>query len=101
MSDLADSRAEGVLTAREFWKGFCIGGDSGAGLLAFLAAIWLASQIAALVFTGRSVPGEVLSGHRVDLQLLQRGLQSVLVASYLTRLSARTRGDISVENSFW
>ncbi|VDL92134.1 unnamed protein product [Schistocephalus solidus] len=48
----------------------------------------------------RSILGEVLPGHRVDFQLLQRFLQSVLVASFLTSLSASPRSDISVEKSF-
>ncbi|VDL92818.1 unnamed protein product [Schistocephalus solidus] len=43
---------------------------------------------------------EVMSGHQVDLELLQRFFQSVLGASFLTSLSAGTRSDVSVEKSF-
>ncbi|VDM00210.1 unnamed protein product [Schistocephalus solidus] len=47
-----------------------------------------------------SILGEVLPGRRVDLKLLPRFLQGVLIASFLTFLSVSTRSDISVENSF-
>ncbi|VDL92420.1 unnamed protein product [Schistocephalus solidus] len=48
----------------------------------------------------RSILCEVLPGLQVDLQLLQRFLQSVLVASFLTSLLASTNSDISVEKLF-
>ncbi|VDL98713.1 unnamed protein product [Schistocephalus solidus] len=48
----------------------------------------------------QSVLDEVHSVYRADLQLLQKSLQRVLVASQLTPGSTRTRGDISVKQSF-
>nr|VZI32447.1 unnamed protein product [Spirometra erinaceieuropaei] len=49
--------------------------------------------------THRSVPDEVFPVGRVDLQALQRGLQSVLVAPDLATLSTRAPDDFSVEES--
>ncbi|VDM02924.1 unnamed protein product [Schistocephalus solidus] len=94
MSDQVDSRTEGALTERAFWKGMGIGAvGRGGDPVGFV-------NCCPYPFPSRSVPDEVLPGARVDLQLLQGNLFSVLVASYLTALSMRTNFDISIGESF-
>ncbi|VDM04432.1 unnamed protein product [Schistocephalus solidus] len=110
MSIQADSRTEGSLTARACWKGlgtggvgprcwwlscrsFGPGGGDPVGFVDYCSCLHCFAP-------SRSVPDEVLRVCQVDLQLLQGSLQSVLIASYLTSLSTRSHGDISMEELF-
>ncbi|VDL99180.1 unnamed protein product [Schistocephalus solidus] len=109
MSDQSDSHAEDALTARTFWKGLGIAGvGPGAGVfraavLALAAAIRLASQIAAPVFTvllqaGRfrarssKCAGLIRSCSKGDLQFPCNIVLDPFVE--------RTRGEITIKESF-